>query len=348
MIIIMNNNLYNIDSKFRNTTSYPNSANFVYNRMDQTVGQSTVVEPFNEKNVIEMKILSLELLNTIYYITATRGNNRIQIGATTFTIPDGSYSKFKLMETINALIIVTNVSYSTTTNKVTITNTSGSNKTITFTSSDTEYPSLGSILGFTTNSLTIATATSSTGSNILTNPQQTYLFLRINDYGNIINKNRRYVAKIKLEHNTTISNEGANGIINILTNLYNLITNTIKFDQPTNIQNLSISLEDEYGNIIGLNGVDWSFTLETTVITNTILKNYNEIKFYNDEVMDRILKAKMLSYYDKQADQTTNSTLTSTYSSNISNLNNVQEYTPFGSTNNYSPSFSYFKPNDNQ
>ena len=334
MIIIMNNNLYNIDSKFRNTTSYPNSANFVYNRMDQTVGTSTVVEPFNEKNVIEMKILSLELLNTIYYITATRGNNRIQIGATTFTIPDGSYSKFKLMETINALIIITNVSlaYSTTTNKVTITNTSGSNKTITFTSSDTEYPSLGSILGFTTNSLTIATATSSTGSNILTNPQQTYLFLRINDYGNIINKNRRYVAKIKLEHNTTISNEGANGIINIL----------------TNIQNLSISLEDEYGNIIGLNGVDWSFTLETTVITNTILKNYNEIKFYNDEVMDRILKAKMLSYYDKQADQTTNSTLTSTYSSNISNLNNVQEYTPFGSTNNYSPSFSYFKPNDNQ
>jgi hypothetical protein len=61
--------------------------------------------------------------------------------------------------------------------------------------------------------------------------------------------------------------------------------------------------------------------------------------------MDRILKAKMLSYYDKQADQKTNSTLTSTYSSNITNLNNIQEYTPFGSANNYSPSYSYFKEN---
>ena len=64
--------------------------------------------------------------------------------------------------------------------------------------------------------------------------------------------------------------------------------------------------------------------------------------------MDRILKAKMLSYYDKQADQTTNNQLTSTYTSNITNLNNIQEYTPFGSTNNYSPSYSYFKPNDSR
>ena len=59
--------------------------------------------------------------------------------------------------------------------------------------------------------------------------------------------------------------------------------------------------------------------------------------------MDRILKAKMLSYYDKQADQTTNNQLTSTYSSNITNLNNIQEYTPNGSANNYAPSFSYYK-----
>jgi len=346
----MNNNLYNIDSKFRNTTSYPNSANFVYNRMEQTVGTSSVIEPFNEKNVIEMKISSLELPNTIYYITSARGNNRIQIGATTYTIPDGSYSKLNLIETINALITATNISlaYSITTNKVTISKAGPGDATITFTSSGTDYSSLGNILGFTTSPLTVLSGTSSTATNVLTNTQQSYIFLRINDFGNIINKNRRYVAKIVLENNTTISDEVDNGIINILNNQYKLITNVIKFDQPTNIQNLSISLEDEYGNTIGLNGVDWSFTLETNVITNTILKNYNEIKFYNDEVMDRILKAKMLSYYDKQADQTTNSTLTSTYSSNITNLNNIQEYTPFGSTNNYSPSYSYFKPNDNQ
>ncbi len=64
----METHCYNIDSKFRNTTTYPNSSDFVYNRMDQTVGTSIVIEPFNEKNVIEMRILSLELSNTIYYI----------------------------------------------------------------------------------------------------------------------------------------------------------------------------------------------------------------------------------------------------------------------------------------
>jgi hypothetical protein len=343
----MNNNLYNIDSKFRNKTSYPNSANFVYNRMDQTVGTTSIVEPFNEKNVIEMKISSLELPNTIYYITSTRGNNSIQIGATTYTIPNGSYSKLKLIETINALITATNtsLSYSITTNKVTISKTGVGNVTITFTSSGTDYPSLGNILGFTTTPITVLSGTSSAATNVSTNTQQTYIFLRINDFGNIINKNRRYVAKIVLENNTTISDEVDNGIINILTNQYKLITNIIKFDQPTDIQNLSISLEDEYGNTIDLNGSEWSFTLDTTIITNTILKNYNEIKFYSDEVMDRILKAKMLSYYEKQADQTTNSTLTSTYSSNITNLNNIQEYTPNGSANNYSPSYSYFKNN---
>jgi hypothetical protein len=344
----MNNNLYNIDSKFRNTTSYPNSANFVYNRMDQTVGASTVVEPFNEKNVIEMRILSLELPNTIYYITSARGNNKIKIAGVDKTLTDGSYTENELATALSALTANVTFTFNNSTGKMTITNTTGVLITITFTASGTDYQSLGSIIGFTSDP-TIANTASSTGTNMISELAQTYLFLRINDFGNLINRNHRYVGKIIIERVKSVSNEKTGGInINILSNQYKLITNVVKFDQPTNIQKLSISLEDEYGNLIGLNGGNWSFTLETTVITNTILKNYNEIKFYNDEVMDRILKAKMLSYYDKQADQTTNSTLTSTYSSNISNLNNVQEYTPFGSTNNYSPSYSYFKPNDNQ
>jgi hypothetical protein len=341
----MNNNLYNIDSKFRNATSYPNSANFVYNRMDQTVGTSSVIEPFNEKNVIEMRIQSLELPNTIYYITTANGNNKINIAGVDKTITDGSYTKNDLATALSGLTANVTFTYSNNTGKMTITNTTGGAVTITFTASGTDYPSLGSIIGFTSNP-TIANGASSTGTNLVSEPFQTYLFLRINDFGNLINRNRRYVGKIILDNFKSVSNETTAGVnITILSNQYKLVSNVIKFEQPTNIQNLSISLEDEYGNLMNLNGAEWSFTLETTVITNTILKNYNEIRFYNDEVMDRILKAKMLSFYDKQADQTTNSTLTSTYSTNITNLNNIQEYTPNGSANNYAPSFSYFKNN---
>ncbi len=339
----MNNNLYNIDSKFRNTTSYPNSANFVYNKMEQTVGTSNVIEPFNEKNVIEMRILSLELPNTIYYITSARGNNKININNLDNTIADGSYTEYELATALSSLTANLAFVFNNNTGKMKISNTTGGDVTINFTASGTDYPSLGSIIGFT-NNVTIANNGSSIGTNVVSEPSQSYLFLRINDFGNLINKNRRYIGKIILENTKSISNEKTSGVnINILSNKYKLVSNVIKFEQPINIPNLSISLEDEFGNIIGLNGINWSFTLETTVITNTILKNYNEIKFYNDEVMDRILKAKMLSYYEKQVDTNTNSTLTSSYSTNITNLNNIQEYTPFGNRNNYSPSYTYFK-----
>ncbi len=345
----MNNNLYNIDSKFRNTTSYPNSANFVYNRMDQTVGTSNVVEPFNEKNVIEIKILSLELPDTIYYITSTRGNNSITIDGDVKTISDGSYTQNELATALSGLVANLTFTYNNSTKKMTIFNVTGADVIITTTSSGTDYPSLGSLIGFTTSPITVPSAAPSsyTCPNVVSETYQNYLFLRINDFGNIINRNRRYVSKIILDNINSVSSEKSGGInINILANQFKLVSNIVKFDQPTNIQNLSISLEDEYGNTINLNGINWSFTLETTVITNTILKNYNEIKFYNDEVMDRILKAKMLTFYEKQVDTTTNSTLTSGYSSNITNLNNIQEYTPFGSANNYSPSYSYYNKNN--
>jgi hypothetical protein len=155
-----------------------------------------------------------------------------------------------------------------------------------------------------------------------------YLFLRINDYGNIINKNYNYVAKILV---STLNQQSC------------LITNTIKFNQPIDITQLKIRLEDKNGNIVILNNdINFSFTLEIVVVTNTILKNYDQIRFYSDIVMDRILKAKMLAFYEKQADTNVNNTLTSTYNSNLVNLNSMQEYTSLGNTNNYAPSFSYF------
>jgi hypothetical protein len=335
----MNTNVYNVDSKFRNSTSYPNSANFVFNKVDQVIDNTPTVEPFNEKNVIEMRITSLELPNTIYFINSSRGNNTLLLGATTVTIASGSYTKQELVTLLdNMTTDLPNISftYSSTTGKVTINNTSGS--TLSFPSSNTNYLSLGQILGFLSTT-TIPTATISIGTNAMIDPQQTYFFLRINDFGNIINQNRRYVAKILSDSQSRYNAINQETFIKI-------VTNNIKFDQPIDIPRLQISLEDEYGNLIDLNGSNYSFTLETVVITNTILKNYNEIKFYNDEVMERILRAKMLAYYEKQVEPIVNNTLTSTYSQNISNLNNMQEYTAFGSRNNYAPSFSYYVDTD--
>ena len=326
---------YNIDSKFRNITSYPNSSDFVFNRVDELIAGSYNIEPFNEKNVIEMKLSSLEIPNTIYYILASRGNNTLIVGATNIVVPSGSYTKKELVDYLDTALTTSSIdiTYSSTTGKVTIVNNSGSS--ITFPASGTNYYSLGQILGYLSTD-TIVTGSTAIATNTMRDPQIAYFFLRINDFGNIINRNRRYVSKILTDSQSRYNSYNQETFIK-------LMNNVIKFDQPTDIVNLKIGLEDEYGNNISLNGNDWSFTLELTVITNTILKNFEEIKFYSEEVMDRILKAKMLAYYDKQADQKTNSTLTSTYSSNITNLNNIQEYTPSGNANNYSPSYSYYR-----
>ncbi len=154
-------------------------------------------------------------------------------------------------------------------------------------------------------------------------PQEKYIFLQINEYGNIIHKNRRYVSKIYPDNSTRHDD------LNRETTL-RFVTSTIKFDQPRDIQGLNISLRDRLNNLVDLNGSNFSFTLEVTTISNSILKKYNEIFSYSDQVMQRILNSTMLEYYQKQANNTTNNSLSSNYSSNIVNLNNQQEYNPNG------------------
>jgi hypothetical protein len=329
--------VYNVDSKFRNTTSYPSSSDFVFNRVEQNDGSTYVdgnivknnytIEPFNEKNVIEINILSLELPTVIYYLLNVRNNNTITLGAATITIPEGSYTKAELASYLNTSTTLPNidVSYSINTDKITIVN--NNIDTIAFPASNTSYYSLGDILGFNITT-TIANGETKTSDINMKDAMYDYFFLRINDFGNIINRNRNYVSKIT--PNSTISN---------------IIGTKIKFDQPTDIPNLRISLEDKFGNNVSLDGNDFSFTLEVIVITNTILKNFSEIRFYKEEVMDRLLKAKMLAYYEKQVEPSVNNTLTSTYNSNLINLNTQQEFNVLGSKNNYSPMFSYFREN---
>lgn len=224
----MDTKIYNIDSRARNATKYPSISDFVYNAVDATIGGVNTVEPFNEKNVVEIKISSIELPDSVATLDAA----------------------------------------------------------------------------------------------------QTYFLMQINNYGNIINKNMNYVAKVIYNANNT--------------NQTTLISNTIHFDQPIDINNLRITLVYQDGSIVNMGTSEYAFSLEIVSINNTIMKNYDEIRFYNDKVMERVLRAKMLAYYQKEVDKDVNNTLTSTYNMNLTNLNNIQEYTPFGSSNNYNPSYSYF------
>ena len=107
----METKIFNIDSINRNLTKYPNSSNFTYNTMDTIDNTTARVIPFNEKNVIGIKILSIEVPNTMYFINSTRSNNIIIVDGTSYTIPDGSYTCADADNTAPGGVMVTFISY---------------------------------------------------------------------------------------------------------------------------------------------------------------------------------------------------------------------------------------------
>ena len=322
----METRIYSIDSIKRNILKYPSSSNYTYNIMDEIVNSTTRIIPFNEKNVISIQILSIELPNTMYYINAERGNNTFIADNVQYIVPSGSYICQDLISKLNELVIILQFTLYAYNNKVEILSNDTNTYSLIFPTISTGYQSFGELLGFTNTNYNI-TPTGTMGDKIMIVAQDQYIFLRLNDLGNINNNNTNYVAKNILSTDTKYVN--TNSISS-----FSYITNIINLEQPQDIKELKISLEDYKGNVINLNGANFSFTLQLTIITNTILKNYDQIKFYSEPVMQRLLQSKMLAYYEKEVSKEVNNSLTGTYNNNLINLNNIMEYTPFGNRNN--------------
>lgn len=350
----METKIYNIDSSInRNKTE--NSNNFTYttytnsyiNKIDN-MGKinkirTTNIEPFNEKNVYEINILSFELNEIFNIIIQDLLIPIVPVVCNTDIIPEVIIKPVIVIEPtsiyepvipINGIII------------------------------EPTYPiipiiDIGTIIEPIYNPVInpIIDIGTIIEPNIMYEPilplfpenkeesfikTSTYFFLRINDLGNITNFNKKngninYVAKIVVEKLT-----------NFTSYTYKIITAPIILEQPMDIKFLKISLENKDGDLIGIvrdaNGfiildkmkdINYSFTLELKIITNSILKDYKQIKFYSEPVMERLLQAKMLAYFEARVDVMTNNTLTNNYMSNLVNLNNIEEYTPLGNRNNY-------------
>ena len=353
----METKIYNIDSSI-NRNKAENSNNFTYttytnsyiNNIDN-MGKinkirTTNIEPFNEKNVYEINILSFEL-NEIFNIIIQD-----------LLIPIVPELIIKPVIVIEPTYINEPIIEPTSINEPVIPPNAGI-------IIEPTYPIIpiintGTIIepGYNPVINPIINPIIDTGMiiepNMIYEPilpenkeesfikTSTYFFLRINDLGNITNFNKKngninYVAKIVVEKLT-----------NFTPYTYKIITAPIILEQPMDIKFLKISLENKDGDLIGIvrdaNGfivldkmkdIYYSFTLELKIITNSILKDYKQIKFYSEPVMERLLQAKMLAFYEARVDVTTNNTLTNNYMSNLVNLNNIEEYTPLGNRNNY-------------
>jgi len=279
--------VYNVDSRFRsataittstNTFAPQTSTNFLF-RLSQTI-----------KNIISVKLSSIELPNTFYTFSTSRQNKAftVTVGGVSkeVTINDGNYlqsgssvlidytalaaayqSAIQLAFPAQTFTIV----YDTTINRIIFNN--GNVFTITFApvyslssyglTSTNQFNGAGYFLGFQSYQYS-----GSTGYIGEVCPQligDSYIYLEISDWDNVqhqnYNQSNFYVfTKILLP-------TGKNTVI-IDTPITNPTNKEYHFLQPTNINLLQIRLVDAFGTTIDLQGANISMTLEFHEVLN--------------------------------------------------------------------------------
>ena len=250
-----------------------------------------IILPYTIKDVVSMKLVSVELPQCIYLISKSAHSNSIIIreyvgsgyNEEVIIIPDGNYSAASLatlmtttINTIMASGVRFNVSIDPNTYKTTISNNTNYFN-IYIKLDNMPYTSsigLGWILGYREKSY--INKQTYTSESIFNQSPTDYLFLEINDF-NYSNSSRliglfsesyldkNIIAKIPYGYNssTTIP---INAFPTMFINKENLISSDRQYFGPIHLQKIAIRLLNRYGNVVDLNLQDFSFTLEMNVL----------------------------------------------------------------------------------
>jgi hypothetical protein len=242
------------------------------------------------KNVVQLLLNNIELPTTYYLISKKYGNNFFYITVNNktsiVTIPDGNYDQYSIMTSINNSLYLlggafqdvnfaVNASNSDNTTPYGGTITTGTSQTLVgFTTTSQAYNKtielnfqadidgnpdestplplkLGWLLGFRNGQYINNTNYVSEGCVDVGGIK--YIYLVVSDYNNNVNEmftsvfNSSFLKKDILARITTY-----NG---------NILSTTREYFGPVNIQALNIQLLDEYGRIVDLNNMDFSFCL---------------------------------------------------------------------------------------
>jgi hypothetical protein len=268
----------NIDTRFRDNYFSSPSTNFHF------------ALPMNFDNVLQMQLTSLELPTTYYNVSKQYNNNFFSVTANTSTsvvsIPDGNYTFDGIVNVINNQLILLGAPFSEVVFLLNINNNSGSGQmmvglsvgsTITSLSLDFQADKFGNddrstplplkfgwMLGFRNGIYENNLNYVSEGVTDVTGPR--YVYLVVDDHNNNVN-NGFYSA-----FNSSLLNNNILARISLqsrffdvqLSNNLNIVTNPREYFGPVNIQNINIQLLDEYGRVIDLNNMDYSFCLTLT------------------------------------------------------------------------------------
>lgn len=255
-----------------------------------SLSKQNVTLPERYTDVRNISVVSAEIPMSYYNISGALGNNAFKIIEDTteeiIVVPDGEYTSASLVSTINGLILSHNeISIS---NKTTISHTDNSHShtqavfdfSIDASGNRSRFgfkSSLGWLLGFRTPTFTftgtelsnfITNGLTSTAVANLSGPR--YLYLVVDEFtssGNqssfvsplpnsLINKNilaRISVSKQDYPFGSIMPANLSNGLLN---------TDVRSYTGKVDIQKLNVQLVNEFGNVIDLNGDDFSFCLK--------------------------------------------------------------------------------------
>jgi len=267
----------NIDTRFRENYYSSSSTNFNLNL------------PLMINNVLTMQLAAIELPITLYNISKQSGNNFFTLTVNSvshvISIPDGNYTSDGIVNILNTTMTTIGSDFAYIVFGVNNNNNNGSGQMfvsiisapppplITFSlnfqadkngNDDRNTPlplKLGWIFGFRNGVYVNNTSYVSEGIVDLTGPR--YIYLVVDYFNNNVNNNF-YSA-----FNSSILNKNILARISLHSGLFdtlsqnnlNIITTPRQYFGPVKIQNLNIQLLDEYGRVINLNNMDYSFAL---------------------------------------------------------------------------------------
>lgn len=269
----------NIDTRFRDNYFSSPSTNFNF------------ALPMNFDNVLQMQLTSLELPTTYYNVSKQYGNNFFSITANTstsvVTIPDGNYTFDGIVNVINTQLTNLGGLFADVVFLLNINNNSGSGQMMVGISAGSLITSLslnfqadrfgiddrstplplkfGWMLGFRNGIYENNLNYVSEGVLDVTGPR--YIYLVVDDHNNNVNNGFYSAFNSSLLNNNIlarISLQSRFFDVQVSNNL-NIVTNPREYFGPVNIQNINIQLLDEYGRVLDINNMDYSFCL--TLVT---------------------------------------------------------------------------------
>lgn len=275
----------NIDSRFRE--NYYGSPATNYN----------IVLPINMNNVLSMQLTSVEIPTSYYCVSKQYGNNFFYIvvgGAMALvTIPSGNYKHDGIANIINEAVSHLAAPFSDVYFQINLSdlNNNGSAQMMVGWASGSTYigtniglnfqaningdddrntplpMKLGWLLGFRNGIYENNQNYVSEGVVDVYGPR--YLYLVVDDHNNSVSNgfysafnssilNKNILARITVQTITPFSI--------IAQNTLNITSTSREYFGPVNIQNMNIQLLDEYGRVVDLNNMDYSFCLVLTTV----------------------------------------------------------------------------------